>query len=97
MLDCFINVIVLFVYQDVNEDPPVFNQGNYNFSVFENASVGDIVDAVSATDMDEGPVSYKLNSSQDVPFRLDANTGGIFVDGTLDREILSNYTLHVNN
>ena len=74
MLDCFINVIVLFVYQDVNEDPPVFNQGNYNFSVFENASVGDIVDAVSATDMDEGPVSYKLNSSQDVPFRLDANT-----------------------
>ena len=50
--------------------------------------------------MDEGTnamVSYTLTSS-DVPFRLeDSNPGDIFVDGPLDREVTSNYTLHVNN
>ena len=68
--------------------------------MFENASSGYIVDTISATDMDEGTnavVSYTLSSS-DVPFRLDDNNpGDIFVNGPLDREDISNYTLHVNS
>ena len=50
--------------------------------------------------MDEGTnamVSYTL-TSVNVPFRLDRNNpGDVFVNGPLNREVLSNYTLHVNN
>lgn len=42
-------------------------------------------------------VSYTLTSS-DVPFRLEnSNPGDIFVNGPLNREVIPNYTLHVNN
>ena len=67
--------------------------------MFENASIGYVVNTISATDRDQGTnamVSYILTSGG-VPFRLrQSNPGDIFVNGPLNREETPNYILHVN-
>lgn len=42
---------------DVNDNPPAFDQNTYTFSVNEDASIGKIVDRVTATDPDSGEVT----------------------------------------
>ena len=51
--------------QDVNDNPPVFSQPQYFNSVSENATLGELVLIVSATDTDTGifgEVSYRFQS-----------------------------------
>lgn len=95
--------MVLFVYQDINDHPPIFTKSNYTFNVFENVTTGYIVGTVSASDQDEGSnavVTYRiLSPTENVLFRLDQhNPGDILVAKPLNREDdISPYTLQVNS
>ena len=75
---------------------------NYTFNVYENETVGSLVDIVSVTDQDEGinaVVKYQILSPtmSVLPFMLDQNNGHILVNGQLDRETNPHYTLIVNS
>ncbi|XP_018368813.1 PREDICTED: protein dachsous-like [Trachymyrmex cornetzi] len=78
--------------QDVNDNPPVFNQTRYDASVPENATVGTPVLAVNATDADAGDnsrIEYSINrrqSDREEMFRIDPETGMVYVNKALDFE-----------
>lgn len=79
--------------QDVNDNPPVFNQSRYFASIQENATVGTSVLRVTASDADSeenGQLEYSINrrqSDKDNMFRIEASTGLISVNKPLDFEI----------
>ncbi|XP_046738187.1 protein dachsous [Diprion similis] len=78
--------------QDVNDNPPIFNQTRYSASVPENATVGTAVLAVNAQDLDAGDngrIEYSINrrqSDREEMFRIDSETGMVFVNKPLDFE-----------
>lgn len=78
--------------QDVNDNPPVFNQSRYYAIVPENATVGTNVLQVIATDADaeeNGHVEYSINrrqSDKENMFSIDSSSGVIFVNKPLDFE-----------
>lgn len=78
--------------QDVNDNPPTFNQTRYEASVPENATVGTCILAVNATDRDigdNGRIEYSINrrqSDREEMFRIDPETGMIYVNKALDFE-----------
>ena len=89
---------LLIIVKDENDNTPQFIEPLDEVSVTENSSIGDIVSIITAFDPDQGDngnVSYSLTNAQSVPFRIDPNTGAIFVDGHLDYEETSEYTLNV--
>ena len=76
-------------------DPPVFDEDEYSFSVAEDAAVGASVGSVAATDQDEDTLTFSItagdSSSQ---FSVDAS-GAITVAKALDHETTASYTLTV--
>lgn len=75
---------------DSNDNTPQFENGNlYEFKVNVNSAVGTMVGRVIANDPDEGRngmILYDLQrpkGSGYIPFRLDSNTGSIYVSGPL--------------
>nr|XP_012147456.1 PREDICTED: protein dachsous isoform X1 [Megachile rotundata]XP_012147457.1 PREDICTED: protein dachsous isoform X2 [Megachile rotundata] len=78
--------------QDVNDNPPIFNQTRYVASVPENATAGTPVLAVNATDSDAGDngrIEYSINrrqSDREEMFRIDPETGMVYVNKALDFE-----------
>lgn len=78
--------------QDVNDNPPIFNQTRYVACVPENATVGTSVLAVNATDADaddNGRIEYSINrrqSDREEMFRIDPETGMVYVNKALDFE-----------
>ncbi|XP_076655070.1 dachsous cadherin-related 1 [Halictus rubicundus] len=78
--------------QDVNDNPPIFNQTGYVTSIPENATVGTPVLAVNATDSDAGDngrIEYSINrrqSDREEMFRIDPETGMVYVNKALDFE-----------
>ncbi|KAJ8985392.1 hypothetical protein NQ317_007550 [Molorchus minor] len=78
--------------QDVNDNPPIFNQSRYFATVPENATIGTSVLKVFATDADaeeNGQIEYSINrrqSDRDNMFRIDSSTGLIAVNRPLDFE-----------
>ena len=79
-----------------NRDPE-FDPDSYDFSVSEDASVGDSVGTVSATDPDSGDtVSYSFTGANgDGKFVIGDGTGEITVAEALDHEAVPSYTLTV--
>ena len=79
-----------------NRDPE-FDPASYDFEVSEDASIGDAVGTVSATDPDEDDmVSYSITADDsDGKFAIDESTGEITVEGDLDYETTDSYTLTV--
>ncbi|KAG5896554.1 hypothetical protein JTB14_010383 [Gonioctena quinquepunctata] len=79
--------------QDVNDNPPVFNQSRYFATIPENATIGTSVLQVIATDADaeeNSQVEYSINrrqSDKDSMFRIDSSTGLISVNKPLDFEV----------
>ncbi|XP_056645229.1 protein dachsous-like [Diorhabda sublineata] len=79
--------------QDVNDNPPVFNQSRYFASIQENATIGTSVLKVTATDADadeNAQIEYFINrrqSDKDNMFRIDSSTGLIHVNKPLDFEL----------
>ena len=74
---------------------PVFVSPSYAFSVAEDASIGDAVGTVSATDPDEGDaVAYSITAGNEAgKFDIDEGTGEITVAGALDYETTESYRL----
>ncbi len=74
---------------------PAFGASSYTFSVREDASTGDAVGSVSATDADAGDtVTYSITAGNaDGKFAVNGSTGAITVAGALDYETTASYTL----
>ncbi|XP_046488919.1 DE-cadherin isoform X1 [Neodiprion pinetum] len=77
---------------DVNDNSPVFDKVAYTESVPQDLPLGREVMRVSATDIDDGNnsvVRYSLTSKiaeDEMYFRIDRNTGIIFLNKTIDRQ-----------
>ncbi|OCT87895.1 hypothetical protein XELAEV_18021598mg [Xenopus laevis] len=89
--------------EDVNDNPPIFNQSIYQCSITENAPKGTLVARLIATDLDmgkNGEISYEF--SKLVPervlsiFNLDKYTGEIWVKGELDYEKSNTYEVLID-
>ncbi|XP_055954484.1 cadherin-23 [Patella vulgata] len=80
---------------DVNDNSPIFDEyQRTTFMVHENVNSGTFVGMMKATDMESG-VIYSLDGDEDNVFSIDANNGTITVNGSLDRETRSSYTIFV--
>ena len=86
---------------DQNDNAPIFTNGPFQFSVLENASAGQVIGAIEATDADAGDnalVRYRISQGNvNSAFSIDGNTGVITIaaDEALDREAISFYLLSV--
>ncbi|KAF2367299.1 Cadherin [Trinorchestia longiramus] len=83
---------------DVNNNPPKFSSETYTARVREDASRGQAVTRVSASDMDESRnnrnIVYSIISGNDHnTFQIASSTGEIILLKELDREKQSAYTL----
>ncbi|KPP68081.1 cadherin-5-like [Scleropages formosus] len=80
---------------DVNE-PPVFTQQMYNFSLREDARIGTRVGKVSARDPDTAQydIRYMIND-RNCPVVIDWKTGDMKLQKELDREHVRSHPFHV--
>ncbi len=85
------------VATDPCNQPPVFDEDPYNFSVAEDASEGHTVGTVSATDPDAGDtLAYSITAGNgDGKFDIDGGSGAVTVAGGLDYETGDSYALMV--
>ena len=91
--------IIIYV-TDVNDNPPVFQQSTYNFTVEEESNVGLIIGMVSASDRDSGQnalLTYRIISAMPNGsfFTINDQTGEISILSSLDREQYSQHELVV--
>ncbi|XP_023150310.2 protocadherin gamma-A11-like [Amphiprion ocellaris] len=86
---------------DANDNIPVFNQSVYKAFVGENTMKGTRIITVNATDADSGLnglISYslsKMKGSAANTFRIDENTGTIYVSSLIDFEKEKKYEVRV--
>jgi hypothetical protein len=92
--------LISLTIQDVDDEPPRFEQKKYIFTVPEGLPSRTEVSKVKATDSDGPPYNnftYILDGSvNDLSyFEIDRNTGMIFTKSSLDRELREVYHLFV--
>lgn len=84
---------------DVNDNPPKFLRAPYRVQISEGSPVGTQVVRLFTTDADEGlngDVFYSIEKgNEEGRFEIDEATGQIVLAKTLDREIVSKYTLTI--
>ncbi|KAM4622047.1 protocadherin Fat 4 [Polymixia lowei] len=83
--------------QDINDNPPIFDQDQYQTSVFEDAAVGSSVLQITASDQDEGAnadIRYFLDEG--TPFQIDPKAGTIIIKEGLDYESKKEYSLTIH-
>ncbi|XP_041947685.1 protocadherin Fat 3 isoform X2 [Alosa sapidissima] len=83
---------------DVNDNPPSFTFTQYLASVFENASPKALITRLQANDLDEGvnrKVVYSLLDSADGVFSIDASSGVVVLEKSLDRESQEMFKIRV--
>ena len=79
-----------------SDNLPVFQHNMYNFSVYENLPKGTVIGLVKATTKDLANVSYSIISGDPMgSFIVDQFGGIVAVDGAIDREIKSFYSLAI--
>ncbi|XP_011700823.1 PREDICTED: DE-cadherin isoform X2 [Wasmannia auropunctata] len=84
---------------DINDNPPFFDKAAYEESVPQDLPVGREVMRVSATDIDDGinsVVRYDLIAKKQEDssyFRIDRETGVIFLNKTIDRSPNSKFSI----
>ena len=87
---------IRFGLESAPNSAPEFGDASYAFSLAEDATVGDPVGTVSATDADSDTLSYTIESgNEDGKFAIDGGTGAITTAGALDYETDSSHTLTV--
>jgi len=80
---------------DVDE-APAFGSADYAFSVAEDAATDAAVGTVSATDPEDGDLTYAITAGNDADaFAINTGTGALTVAGALDYETTDDYTLTV--
>ncbi|XP_023932455.1 protocadherin Fat 4-like isoform X3 [Lingula anatina] len=79
-----------------NTFAPFFNKTKYETMVLENSAPGVVVETVVATDQDSSVVTYSIaDGNVGSAFTIDAFSGQITVQGSLDRESRPMYNLTV--
>ncbi|MCY3895377.1 MAG: cadherin repeat domain-containing protein, partial [Chloroflexi bacterium] len=80
---------------DVDE-APAFGAADYGFSVAEDAATGAAVGSVSATDPEDGDLTYAITAGNEAgAFAINTGTGALTVAGALDYETTDEYHLTV--
>ncbi len=88
--------VVTVTVTDVDE-APAFGAADYDFSVAEDAATGAAVGTVTATDPEDGTVTYAIAAGNEAEtFALDAGTGALTVAAALDYETADSYNLTVS-
>uniref|UniRef100_A0A671T8N5 Protocadherin Fat 4-like n=1 Tax=Sinocyclocheilus anshuiensis TaxID=1608454 RepID=A0A671T8N5_9TELE len=83
--------------QDINDNPPAFDQDHYQTSVFEDTAIGSSVLQITATDLDEGAnadITYILDEG--TPFQIDPKAGTVIIKEGLDYETKKEYSLTIH-
>ncbi|XP_061109179.1 protocadherin Fat 4 isoform X2 [Conger conger] len=83
--------------QDINDNPPVFDEEDYQTSVLEDAAIGNSILQITAKDHDEGSnadIRYILDEGS--PFQIDPKSGTLTIKETLDYESKREYSLTVH-
>lgn len=84
--------------QDVNDNGPIFDRLNYEFSISENAEINQKIANLSATDKDSGrfgKITYVLKGFGSENFKTEKSSGGLYVKKTLDYEQQKSYSLSI--
>lgn len=88
---------------DINDNSPVFDKVRYDESISEDKKVDAVVTRITASDLDDGDNSYVdfeiLPEKDFVYFRIDKETGIIFLQRPIDRKPGQYYylTVRANN
>uniref|UniRef100_A0A667WTV2 Cadherin domain-containing protein n=1 Tax=Myripristis murdjan TaxID=586833 RepID=A0A667WTV2_9TELE len=89
---------ILITVLDANDNAPVFTQPVYKASIEENAPVGTVVLAVTATDADygsNGRISYSISNYSRGLFEVNKDTGVITLMGHVDYEKLRTFQINI--
>ena len=89
-------VEVIAIYSFDNLDDPDFNETTYSVTVSENTEVGTIVATLAAMDSDpslQGELKYSLEGVTE--FRIDSESGQLFLSSPLDYEEMTELTFTV--
>lgn len=89
--------ILTVTVTDIDDNPPMFTQNQYMFSLLENTTVNSIVyDAILASDNDtvNNEINYTLSTPSN-QFQINSTTASLQLIAPLDYEINTSYTLFV--
>ncbi|XP_075145328.1 cadherin 87A [Haematobia irritans] len=92
--NCMVNITV----RDVNNHKPRFLFNEYKADVEENSEIGRSVDKLQAEDLDSGinaQLKYRIQQGSFDDFRIDENTGEVFVSRKLDYDKRNTYQIEV--
>ncbi|XP_056103180.1 protein dachsous-like [Rhinichthys klamathensis goyatoka] len=90
------NAVVSVTIEDVNDNPPKFDQDEYTVSILENSLQDQLVLQIKVTDLDQGGFSKGNFIMDNSTFAI--NSQGIISlqrNASLDRETADNYTIQV--
>lgn len=93
-VNCGINITV----RDVNNHAPKFVSDTYSAIVEENSEIGTSVESLQATDLDSGinaELKYRIQQGSFDDFRIDENSGEVFVSRKLDYDRRNTYQLEI--
>ncbi|CAF1670208.1 unnamed protein product, partial [Adineta ricciae] len=85
------------IVTDVNDNPPVFDRSIYQQSIPENEKTDSVVLQIHASDRDEdenGRISYSIDDPSST-FRINEQTGEIFLLKSLDYEKTRSYSISI--
>ena len=86
-----INILIV----DTNDFAPQFEAKTYHAKLHENSPKDTIVTTVKAQDHDKNRLEYSIVNNHESPFVIDRYHGMIRVNGRLDYEMKSKYTIQV--
>ena len=87
------SIIVTITVRNVNE-PPEFDSSGVELEVAENTATNtNIGDQIAATDPEGGDVTYSLTGANAGLFDVDASSGQVKTNGSLNYEAASTYTV----
>lgn len=87
------NVSVLVTVINENDNPPEFALNTDSIAVVEGLPPPLLVYHAHATDLDMDPIVYTLSSADSAGFTVNSTTGEVFVNESLDREVMDFYRL----